>query len=293
MRTNLSGARYSATRFRLSTVEGVVGGDSSAPRIDPSVSHPARRYNYWLGGKDHFAADRESGDRIEAQFPAVRRAVLANRAVLGRMTRFLAAEAGIRQFLDIGTGLPTADNTHEVAQRVAPHSRVLYVDNDPMVLAHAAALLTSSPEGRTDYIEADLRDPAKILASPQLRATLDLSQPVALMLIAVLHFLSDRDEELAIVRQLVDALPSGSYLAVTHATMDFLPEPQRRAAEQLLASGVADTWPSTREQFGALFDGLELVEPGVVALPEWRPDGEVAAYDPADINMWAGLARKP
>lgn len=265
---------------------------SDAPRIDPSVSHPARRYNYWLGGKDHFAADRESGDQIEARFPAVRQAVLANRAVLGRMTRYLAADAGIRQFLDIGTGLPTADNTHEVAQRVAPETRVLYVDNDPMVLAHAAALLTSSPEGRTDYIEADLREPGKILASPQLKSTLDLSRPVALMLIAVLHFLSDRDEELAIVRELMDALPSGSYLAVTHATMDFLPEPQRLAAEQLLASGVADTWPSTEAQFTALFDGLDLVEPGVVALPEWRPDGAVAAYQLSEINMWAGLARK-
>ncbi|MEV6345231.1 SAM-dependent methyltransferase [Actinoplanes sp. NPDC051851] len=261
--------------------------------LDPTVAHPARRYDYWLGGKDNFAADRASGDAIEARFPDVRKAVLANRAVLGRMTRFLAGEAGIRQFLDIGTGLPTADNTHEVAQRVAPESRVLYIDNDPLVMTHARALLTGSAAGRTDYIEADLRDPGSILADPRLRNTLDLGRPVALMLIAVLHFLPDRERERAIVRELVAALPAGSYLAVTHATMDYLDEAGRAAATRMLESGVADTWPSTRDEFRELFDGLELVEPGVVLLPEWRPDGAVAPYDPAAINMWAGLARKP
>jgi hypothetical protein len=257
------------------------------------VAHPARRYNYWLGGKDHFAADRASGDEIEAKFPAVRTAVLANRAVLGRMTHYLAAEAGIRQFLDIGTGLPTAENVHQVAQRVAPTSRVVYVDNDPIVMAHARALLTSSSEGKTDYIEADLRQPETILASPQLRATLDLSEPVALMLIAVLHFLTSRDEELEIVKRLVEVLPPGSYLAATHATLDLMPAETQRIAVEMLESGAADTWPSTKAEFAALFDGMDLVEPGIVALPDWRPDGEVAAYDPAQINMWAALARKP
>jgi hypothetical protein len=256
------------------------------------VAHPARRYNYWLGGKDNFAADRASADQIEAKFPAVRTAVLANRAVLRRMTGYLAAEAGIRQFLDIGTGLPTADNVHQVAQRVAPQSRVVYVDNDPIVMAHARALLTSSEEGKTDYIEADLRQPEDILSSPQLRATLDLSQPVALMMIAVLHFLKSRDEELDIVRRLVDVLPSGSYLAATHATLDLMPTETQKIATEMLESGAADTWPSTKAEFAALFAGMDLVDPGIVALPEWRPEAEIPTYDPAQINMWAALARK-
>jgi hypothetical protein len=274
-------------------VEGAVTEQSSSGKIDTSVAHPARRYNYWLGGKDNFAADRASGDEIEASFPAVRKAVLANRAVLGRITRYLTAEAGVRQFLDIGTGLPSAGNTHEVAQSVAPASRVLYVDNDPLVLVHARALLTSSDAGTTDYIEADLREPSRILESDELRATLDLSQPVALMLFAILHFLPSREEELAIVRELVAALPSGSYLAATHATMDFMPEAERRVAAEMLASGRADTWPSTKAEFAALFHGMDLVEPGIVVLPEWRPDGEVPAYDAAQINMWAAVGRKP
>src|SRR5690242_4503822 len=176
--------------------------------VDETRVHSARRYNYWLGGKDNFAVDRESGDQIAAVFPTIRVTARENRGFLRRAVTHLAAEAGVRQFLDIGTGLPTADNTHEVAQRVAPSSRVVYVDNDPMVLVHARALLTSTPEGRTHYLEADLRTPGKILADPEVLDVLDLDQPVALMLVAVLHFVRDDAEAREIVRTLVDALPS-------------------------------------------------------------------------------------
>ncbi|MEV6927220.1 SAM-dependent methyltransferase [Dactylosporangium sp. NPDC051485] len=261
--------------------------------IDTSVPHPARRYNYWLGGKDNFAADRESADAIEQKFPGMRAGVRANRDVLGRMTRYLAAEAGIRQFLDIGTGLPTEDNTHEVAQRIAPDSRVLYVDNDPLVMAHARALLTSSGEGVTNYIEADLRDPQAILSAPQLRNTLDLNQPVALMLIAVLHFISGPGEARTIVKRLLDELPSGSYLAATHFTLDFLPEHERAAYQQMLDAGLSDVWPRDRAEFTALFDGLELVDPGVALVSQWRPEDASDPVDPSRISIWAGVARKP
>ena len=187
---------------------GTTGG-SPSDRIDTTVPHPARRYNYWLGGKDNFQADRESGDAMAAAFPTIRTSALENRRFLQRAVGYLAREAGIRQFLDIGTGIPTANNTHEVAQAVAPESRVVYVDNDPIVLAHARALLTSSPEGATAYIDADLRDPEKILAHPELQRTIDLSQPVGLMLVAVLHFVPDGDDPYALVRRLLDALPAG------------------------------------------------------------------------------------
>ena len=261
--------------------------------IDASVPHPARRYNYWLGGKDNFAADRASADAIEQKFPGMRAGVRANRDVLGRITRYLTAEAGVRQFLDVGTGLPTAGNTHEVAQRIAPETRVLYVDNDPLVMVHARALLTSSPEGATDYIEADLREPDAILTAPQLRETLDLSQPVALMLIAILHFVPGPGQAAPLVRRLMDELPSGSYLAATHFTLDFLPEHERTAYRQMLESGRSDTWPRDREEFTALFDGLELVDPGVVLASEWRPDADAEQVDPSRVSIWAAVARKP
>jgi S-adenosyl methyltransferase len=280
---------------RSSAVYGgaVTGHEGTSAAIDTTVAHSARRYNYWQGGKDNFQVDRDSADEIQAKFPGVREAVRANREVLGRITRYLAADVGIRQFLDIGTGLPTADNTHEVAQRVAPTARVLYVDNDPLVMSHARALLTSTPQSKTEYIEADLRVPQNILSSPQLLDTLDLSRPVALMLIAILHFLPDREQECTIVRQLMDALPSGSYLAATHATLDFMPEDKRAIVNEMLATGRADTWPSTKDEFAELFDGFEMVDPGVVLLTQWRPDEQTGDYDPAHVNMWAGIARKP
>jgi hypothetical protein len=267
--------------------------DSVPATIDSSVPHPARRYNYWLGGKDNFAADRESADAIERKFPGMRAGIRANRDALGRMTRYLTAEAGIRQFLDIGTGLPTADNTHEVAQRIAPETRVLYVDNDPLVMSHARALLNSTPEGVTDYVEADLRDPDAILAAPQLRAALDLSQPVALMLVAILHFIPGPDVARGLVKRLLDELPSGSYLAATHFTLDFMPPHEQAIYRQMLDSGMSDVWPRDRAEFTALFDGLDLIDPGVVLVSDWRSDGTAEAVDPSRISIWAAAGRKP
>ena len=261
--------------------------------IDATVAHPARRYNYWLGGKDNYAADRESGDQLEALFPKVRLGALANRALLRRATRFLAAEAGIRQFLDIGTGLPTADNTHEVAQGVAPESRIVYVDNDPMVMVHARALLTSSPQGRTAYIEADLNDPAAILADPATRATLDFDRPIALMLIAVLHFVPGHGAARPIVRELLDALPAGSYLVATHATSDFGTPEQQAHYQRLIEEGKTDVWTRGRAEFGELFEGLELVAPGVVPASEWRPEPGAPIPERSDINVWTAVGRKP
>ena len=262
--------------------------------IDTSVAHPARRYDYWLGGKDNFAADRESADAIEAKFPGMRAGIRANRDVLRRMTVFLTAEAGIRQFLDIGTGLPTADNTHEVAQRIAPESRVLYVDNDPLVMAHARALLTSTMEGSTDYIEADLREPGAILAAARDQDRLDLSQPVALMLIAVLHFIPPgRGQARAIVQQLISELAAGSYVAATHFTVDFMPPDERTRYQQLLNAGISDIWPRDEAAFAALFDGLDLVDPGITLVNQWRPDAETDDIDPSRISVRGAVWRKP
>lgn len=261
--------------------------------IDSTVAHPARRYNYWLGGKDNFAADRESADEIERKFPGMRTGVVANRDFLRRATLFLTAEAGIRQFLDVGTGLPTADNTHEVAQRIAPESRILYVDNDPLVMTHARALLTSSPEGRTNYLEADLRDPAAILASPLLSDTLDLSQPVALMLVAILHFIPGKGAVQPLVQKLVDALPSGSYLVATHFTLDFMPAEEQERYNQMFDLGRSDVQPRDRAEFGALFDGLELIEPGVELVTRWRPEPGADQPEPRLVSMFGAVGRKP
>ena len=261
--------------------------------IDASVPHPARRYNYWLGGKDNFAADRESADEIERKFPGMRTGVVANRAFLQRAIRYLAGEAGVRQFLDVGTGLPTADNTHEVAQRVAPESRILYVDNDPLVMTHARALLTSSPHGRTKYLEADLREPGAILADPMLRDTLDLSQPVALMMVAILHFIPGKGAAQPPVEQLLDALPSGSYLVATHFTLDFMPAEEQERYSQMLASGRSDVWPRDHAEFGGLFDGLELIEPGVGLVTRWRPEPGAAQPEPRLVSMLGAVGRKP
>ncbi|GAA2853077.1 hypothetical protein Acy02nite_50970 [Actinoplanes cyaneus] len=262
-------------------------------RLDITRAHPARRYDYWLGGKDNFAADRESGDLVAEQFPAIRTAVVENRKFLRRAVTYLS-ERGMRQFLDVGTGLPTADNTHEVAQRIAPESRIVYVDNDPLVLSHARALLTSTPQGRTAYLDADLRDPGVILADPVLRATLDLSQPVALMLVSVLHFVTDDTIAHRAVRTLLDALPAGSYLVLSHATNDFMPAD---AVEGIAAADRAtrvDFGFRTREQIAAFADGLQLVEPGIVSTAEWRPEpGDDPPPAREDTAGWCLLARKP
>ncbi|GAA2609067.1 SAM-dependent methyltransferase [Paractinoplanes durhamensis] len=270
-----------------------INGDGSRPTIDATVPHPARRYNYWLGGKDNFAADRASGDEIEKKFPGMRTGVQANRAVLGRMVHHLAAEAGVRQFLDIGTGLPTAGNTHEVAQRADPACRVVYVDNDPMVMTHAQALLSSTPAGRTTYLEADLRAPSKILSDPGLRDTIDLDRPVALMLVAILHFIPGRGAAQPLVDELLEALPAGSFLAATHFTTDFMTDAERERYRSMQAAGRIDVWPRDHAEFGALFAGLDLIDPGIVPPSEWRPDAGAEKPDPRLVGMLAAVGRKP
>jgi hypothetical protein len=261
--------------------------------IDTTVAHPARRYNYWLGGKDNFAADRESGDEFLRHFPWIPVGVRANRAFLQRVVQFLTAEAGVRQFLDIGTGLPTADNTHEVAQRVAPESRIVYVDNDPLVLVHARALLQGTPEGRTAYLQADLREPDVILGDVELANTVDLTRPVALMIIAVFHFVPGKGAARPIVDRLMSALPSGSYLAVSHVTQDFMPPEQLAAHQKMASAGRSDYWLRDRDEFSSLFDGLDLVEPGIVPVSQWRPEPGTSIPDPSDVGVWGAVARKP
>jgi hypothetical protein len=270
----------------------VAGSEATQRHIDTSVSHPARRYNYWLGGKDNFAADRASGDEIARGFPTIRLAALENRRFLRRATTFLTRDVGIRQFLDIGTGLPTADNTHEVAQAIAPESRIVYVDNDPMVMVHARALLTSTPQGRTAYLEADLRDPDAILAMPQLHRTIDLTQPVALMLVAVLHFIPGDGAAAPIVRRLLDALAPGSYLVATHMTIDFAPPEKAEPYRRMQAAGRLDVWSRGPAEFAALFDGLDLVPPGIVACSDWRAEDEPGERPtPAEVGFLSGVGR--
>ncbi|MEV4704503.1 SAM-dependent methyltransferase [Actinoplanes sp. NPDC049316] len=261
-----------------------------APNINTGVAHPARRYNYWLGGKDNFAADRASGDAIEKIFPHIRTAAIENRRFLHRAVRWLTAEAGIRQFLDIGTGLPTADNTHEVVQAVAPDARVLYVDNDPIVLTHARALLTSHPHGRTDYIDADLKRPVTILDAPAFKRTLDLTQPVALLLVAVLHFLTEHDDPYSIVETLLDRLAPGSYLVLSHATAELLPP--ATAAALTSVPGRGDFTSRTYQQAQRFFDGLDLVAPGLVVASQWRPPPGSTPTPPEQVAAYAGVARK-
>ncbi|HET6482450.1 MAG TPA: SAM-dependent methyltransferase [Actinoplanes sp.] len=260
--------------------------------IDQTVPHPARRYNYLLGGKDNFAADRESGDELARLNPAIKIAAQENRAFLQRAVSFLAGQ-GIRQFIDIGTGLPTADNTHEVAQRIAPKSRIVYVDNDPLVLVHARALLTSTPEGRTAYLDADLREPDKILNDSVLRETLDLTQPVGLVLVSILPFIAGDGVAGPIVRTLLDAVPSGSYLVISHATFDTLDPPVAAKYWEMFHAGKSDIWPRTQAEFRDLFAGLELVEPGVVQVHQWRPRPNSTPRAAKDINNWGAVARKP
>lgn len=262
-------------------------------KIDTSKPHAARMYDYLLGGKDHFAVDRATAERAMAAIPTGRTAARENRAFLGRVVRFLVTRAGIRQFLDIGTGLPSANNVHEVAQAVAPESRVVYVDNDQIVLAHARALLTSTPEGRSAYIEADLREPAKILADPALNATLDLSQPVALMLVGILHFLPDEMEPGRSVAALRDALPPGSYLAVSHGSPEFNPAGSAVWTRVYRDSGVPFQLRTTDEVNELAFNGLELVEPGLVVVSEWRPDRSGPLPLAEEVGIVGGVARKP
>ena len=267
--------------------------ESPVPEIDTSRPHPARMYDYYIGGKTHFAADRGLADKALASWPAGRIGLRENRRFLGRVVRYLAAEAGIRQFLDIGSGLPATNNVHEVAQRVAPSSRVVYVDNDPLVLAHARALLTSAPEGRTAYVRADLRSPASILSSPVVREVLDFGQPIALMLIAVLHFLHDEDKPDGVVGTLLSALPSGSYLAASHMTLEHDAGAVGGGQQVYLDAGIP-MHARDSDQFARLaFSGLEMVPPGVVLVSEWRPDSDAPRPTPAEVSCYGGVARKP
>src|SRR5450755_114091 len=257
-------------------------------RFNPEVAHPARVYDYWLGGKDNFAADREAAEQVIAVRPTILADVRANRAFLGRVVRYLTTEAGIRQFLDIGTGLPSAENTHEVAQSVAPESRVVYTDNDPIVLSHARALLTSTPEGVTAYVDADVRDTAHVLE--EARKTLDLSAPVAVMLIAILHHLPDDDDPYGIVARLMEGVPSGSHLVLSHPASDIDTEAVAEVARRYNARVPAGQRRRSRAEVARFFDGLELLEPGIVQTNQWRPP---VVGSTAKVPMWAGAARMP
>jgi SAM-dependent methyltransferase len=267
-------------------------GADFLPPYDASVAHPARIYDYWLGGKDNFEADRAVGDKVIDLRPEIVYGVQLNRRFLGRAVRYLAVQAGVRQFLDIGTGLPSANNTHEVAQGVAPAARIVYVDNDPIVLTHARALLTSAPEGKTSYVRADLRDTGAVLA--EAAKTLNFARPVALMFLMTLQYIPDAQDPHKIVRHYLDALPPGSFLVISDPIIEgeeeVLVESARRMNE-----GMGGRTTQTRrspEAIARFFDGLELLDPGLVALDEWRPD----PYDPTGgpaIPARAGVARKP
>ena len=263
------------------------------PDVDVSRPHMARIYDYFLGGKNHFAADRETAEKILQTNPAIRIAARENRAFLGRSVRYLTAEAGIRQFLDIGTGLPTTNNVHEVAQAVAPASRVVYVDNDPLVLAHARALLNSAPEGRTAYIHADLREPRKILDDPAVREVLDLDRPTALVMLATLHLIQDDDKPAEIIAQLLDALPGGSYFVASHITMEHAADAIAAGQRTMRGAGLSAQARSSDEFARLAFAGLELVPPGVVLVSEWRPAGDGPRPAPAEVNCYGAVARKP
>jgi S-adenosyl methyltransferase len=268
---------------------GTTANRDEPPPFDTSVAHVARVYNYWLGGKDFFPADRAAGEQAIKAFPDIVLSARANRAFLARAVSFLAGEAGIRQFLDIGTGVPSANNTHEVAQSVAPESRIVYVDNDPVVLTHARALLTSDPAGATDYIDADLREPERILAGAA--QLLDFSRPVAVMLMAILQHLSDEDDPYRVVATLMDAVPSGSFLALSHPAKDIDAEAMAKMADSLNKMMAEKVTFRDRAAVARFFDGLELVEPGMVQASKWRPTSESEAASPA--ALWAGVAHKP
>jgi hypothetical protein len=268
---------------------GIANRREPATGIDTGVAHPSRIYDYWLGGKDNFAADREAGDRALEANPGILRGVRANRRFLGRAVRYLAGDAGIRQFLDIGTGLPAMDNTHEVAQSVAPDARVVYVDNDPIVLAHGRALLTSTPEGRTAFIDGDARDTPAIL--DEASSTLDFSRPVAVLALMVLQHIPDSDDPQGIIARLMHATAPGSYLVVSDTASDIQPEVVAQSQRQLNARMAGRQTRRTREAIQQYFTGLDMVEPGLVTLNRWPAADE---QDPGeDIAAYCGIGRKP
>jgi S-adenosyl methyltransferase len=260
------------------------------PDIDTSVPHSARVWDYWLGGKDNYPADREAGDQIRTVMPGIIDTARAVRAFLVRAVRYVVGEEGIRQLLDVGTGLPTVNNTHAVAQSIAPKCRIVYADNDPLVLAHARALLTSKPEGITDYIDADLRDPHKIIREAS--RTLDFNQPIALMLLGILNHIMDTDESYAIVNQLLDALPSGSYFVMSHFTSlidtEIVEQGMRIYNE---SGGTPPVRGRSREELIRYFNQVELLEPGLVSVSRWRPEPSNLGT-PAEVYEFCGVARK-
>ncbi|HEX4258307.1 MAG TPA: SAM-dependent methyltransferase [Streptosporangiaceae bacterium] len=258
--------------------------------IDTTVPHIARVYDYWLGGKDNFAVDRETAEKVIAAFPDVLISVRAQREFLGRAVRYLVTEAGIRQFLDIGTGLPAADNTHEVAQRIAPQTRVVYVDNDPIVLSHARALLASRPEGQTAYINADFREPGKIVQ--EAGRTLDFSQPVGVMMLGLLHCVPDTDEPAALVRRVLDQVVPGSYLVISHPAQDISSGEMGSSMRAYNESSPIQRTPRTSAEVARFFDGLDLIDPGLVQRHRWRaPAPEIGAG--RELANYGGVARKP
>jgi hypothetical protein len=262
--------------------------NGGTPRIDTSVAHSARVHDYWLGGKDNFAADRAAGDAVMAAYPGIVESVRANRAFLARVVRFLAGEAGITQFLDIGTGIPAADNTHEVAQAVVPTARIVYVDYDPVVLQHARVLLTSDAPGTVDYIDADLREPGKILR--EAARTLDFTRPVAILLIAVMHLIVDADDPYGIVGQLKATMVPGSYLALSQVASDIETEQVAEARRRYNSLARETQRHRTHAEVTGFFDGLTLIDPGVVQVPQWRPSSDLEAR--AKSTMWGGVARR-
>jgi hypothetical protein len=257
--------------------------------IDTSVAHPARVWDYWLGGKDNYPADQAVGDHLNETMPEVVIWARADREFLGRAVRYMVGEAGVRQFLDIGTGIPTADNTHEVAQALAPESRIVYVDNDPIVLAHARALLNSSPEGATDYIDADLREPDAILEAAA--RTLDFSRPVCITLLGIMEFVTT-DEAYTIVKRLVDAVPSGSHLCIACPTDEVNGEAVRQVIQNWNDSGATPAVLRSAAELTRFFDGLELVDPGLVSVTQWRPDRNTL-YAERQVGFFCGVGRKP
>jgi hypothetical protein len=268
---------------------GTAGKTGSVP-FDTSVAHQARVYDYLLGGKDNFAADRAVAEATLKVNPDLAPSAYANRAFLGRAIRYLAGEAGIRQFLDIGTGIPTAGNTHQVAQAIAPESRVLYVDYDPIVLAHARALLNSHESGATEYIDSDLRDTQTIL--DQAAKLLDFTEPVAVTLISILHAIPDDDDPHAIVARLLDAVPSGSYLALSHMGSDLMPSETLKEMDEVWKRKSQQQYtPRSRDQVARFFDGTDLVEPGLVRVEEWRPEPGTGLARKS--IMWSAVGRKP
>jgi S-adenosyl methyltransferase len=267
--------------------------DLPIAEVDTSRPHPARMYDYYIGGKNHFAADREVADRALAHWPAGRIGLRENRRFLGRVVRYLAGEARVRQFLDIGAGLPTTANVHEMAQAANPFSRVVYVDNDPMVLVHGRALLTSAPEGRTAYIQADLRSPLDILSSPAVQSVLDFSQPIALMLVAVLPFIGEEDQPEMVLKTLLDALPPGSYVAASHVTLEHDPDSVGGWQREYHKAGLPMNARDADEFASLAFSSLELVPPGVVLVSEWRPDSNAPRPTPAEVSFYGGVGRKP